>query len=453
MSFRIEYGGLSKSPESWGVTVANLLLINQDTDTLTLSTSAQAIAEPIFAYGQPVVLWRDGTRIFQGTVTQIPAQGNAGTEGTDYLVSGGWWALERIIFLQNRLTWGYLDFPSNDPVQSLTSRAMLGMGASILDPIDAAAQITAAVQYAITAAGLNLAIGTITVPIRPPYQETRDLSVAEVVRRTLAWTPDAVVRFDYSPAVPTFNVALRSALTPVSLDLSAANRVAEVSANPRHDLVPSGVFFIFEKPITVLLGGVLVQRVTITSQSAGGTSPLGRVVKTFQLAGAAFGEGVGEPEPVFFAANFYASVSTLHYQGSLLLLEEEVEQTITLGQVINLTNGLTAWGSMNALVQEVEYDFAKGSTRVNFGPPTQLGPQEFLTLLLEGRKGNGSDFALTRDDGRPPGPPVPPVRLPDPPPLPPPTGPQPPPSGFEPTAIELQVCDPEGTVIVMGYRK
>lgn len=439
MAYYIEYQGAKRTPAEWGITLGKLSLRNQEADQLVLESTASRISAPLFAFDQKLVLWRDTTRIFQGKVAQPSARANGRGEGTSYLIKGPWWDLEGVTYQQGRLIWGTIDAPSSDATTSLTSRVMLGMGADLYTPWDSGAQITFALIYAIGTYSLDLAIGDIDVHIRPPYQEGRDLTIADVIRRMLGWSPDAVVWFDYSPEVPTINVKLRADLDVVSLDLDAGDKAAEFSAMARHDLVPSGVFFFFEKPITIDYGnGDLRQKVSITSQSAGAGKSLPRhVVKTFQLAGANFGEDVGEPEPLFLASLYYDSVKTLHYEGELLLLEQEVTGLLALGQVLNITNsGDTAHATMNALLQEVEYDLAAGETYVRFGPPTQLGPAELFELMQ-------SSFALTRDNGNPPTGPQPlPPQPPLPPPLPPPLQPPLPPDGLDlRQTADIELCD------------
>ena len=83
-----------------------------------------------------------------------------------------------------------------------------------------------------------------------PFQEVKDLTVAEVIKNILRWVPDAVTWFDYSTIAggvitPTFRIKRRADLTAVSLQInttaSQGNEVEAISINPRDDLKRANV--------------------------------------------------------------------------------------------------------------------------------------------------------------------------------------------------------------------
>ena len=79
-----------------------------------------------------------------------------------------------------------------------------------------------------------------------------------------------------------------------------------------------------------------------------------------------------DPYPEGLAQMLYEALSVVHWQGSFVLIEEEVSATIHPGNVLNLTGGLAAWSTMNAVVQRVTFDVDKGRTTIDFGPPERL---------------------------------------------------------------------------------
>ena len=89
----------------------------------------------------------------------------------------------------------------------------------------------------------------------------------------------------------------------------------------------------------------------------------------------------GEPVPVGLAAALYAALGTLQYDGRYALSSNDVPGTIGVGNVLNLTGGVTAWATMNALVQQVDEDIDQGITVIAFGPARHLGPDDLVSLL------------------------------------------------------------------------
>lgn len=95
---------------------------------------------------------------------------------------------------------------------------------------------------------------------------------------------------------------------------------------------------------------------------------------------------LAEPQPVGLARNIYEAISVLHYEGEIVLQEEEVSGQVLIGNVFNLTGGATSeWLAMNALVQEVIENIDTGQTTVRFGPPKQLNAGELVDLLRVNR--------------------------------------------------------------------
>lgn len=94
-----------------------------------------------------------------------------------------------------------------------------------------------------------------------------------------------------------------------------------------------------------------------------------------------------ESVPEGLAAQIYAAVSHLYYEGKISYVGDSPPYVGTYpGRVLNLTGGLTAWATMNSSIQSVEHDVDTGTTTFSFGPPEHLGPQDLAQLALANRK-------------------------------------------------------------------
>ena len=74
-----------------------------------------------------------------------------------------------------------------------------------------------------------------------------------------------------------------------------------------------------------------------------------------------------EPQPSGLAAALYASWSRLHFDGSFRMVEQECGFTANPATLLNLSGGLSAWASMNALCPEASYDIETGTTSITCG--------------------------------------------------------------------------------------
>jgi hypothetical protein len=96
------------------------------------------------------------------------------------------------------------------------------------------------------------------------------------------------------------------------------------------------------------------------------------------VTGAAIGETVyrtpvsvdeGEPVPSGIAAQLYAEWSQLHYQGTLVLVGDDLPGDAVPGKALNLTGGETAWASMAAMIISSSEDADTSETEIAFGIP------------------------------------------------------------------------------------
>jgi hypothetical protein len=89
---------------------------------------------------------------------------------------------------------------------------------------------------------------------------------------------------------------------------------------------------------------------------------------------------IGEPIPTGLAENYYNALAQLQYEGSWEITEQECGTAggPYLGDVLNLTDGLTAWATMNAAIFETTENLATGVTRLRFGPVAYLSPKDWI---------------------------------------------------------------------------
>jgi len=404
--WQIEYNGELRPVAQWGIERIALDLYNAATDKLTLTVAGEAAAaEPVFAFEGLIVLWRDGVRVFHGIVTDQPFAAKSSGERQEYIVSGPWWWLENIVYGQERYVFtdprrpslGRALFPIKTP-RAVMYQALSG------GSISAGEQAQLAADYAIDRAKLifegdaPFTRGTFTLPLLAPWEEAYNLSCAEVIRRCVRYCRDAVVYWDYSGAKPHLKIQRRVDLDAVTLDLDAGDRIVDYKVASRPDLVPRAVVIIFEKSIPEEEQNSGTQFSEYVAQVAGPNPDLGvrNLVSILRLSGA--GDGA-EDVPANLAQNYYDSLATLQWQGTVVLREEAPLFDLTPGKVLNLSNGKAAWATMRAVIQTVTIDLAGRQTTVEFGPATQLGPQDLLDQVRLQKGEGGNNAGQSRNDG------------------------------------------------------
>lgn len=89
----------------------------------------------------------------------------------------------------------------------------------------------------------------------------------------------------------------------------------------------------------------------------------------------------GEGVPTGLAEALYRATSVTHFEGRVVIKEQQCSGRVSTGQVLNLTDGRPEWASMRAQVQSVTEEIDQGQTTVVFGPPKHLGPVDQIELL------------------------------------------------------------------------
>lgn len=374
--------GQRRTLAGWGFSTASLARRNLDVDELTLSgTVADVFADLLFGYLDKVILWRGSVRYWVGWVTQLPAYASAATEARTYVASGAWWWLEHTIYQQPRTVWINDGDDEATEKTGVTVLQLDGAGAAI----NIAAQVEVGLQYAIDQ-GAPLAIGTLTLSQFAPLDEARDLTCAEVVRRSLRWSPDSVGWWEYDTGTPTFRLDRRGNLSAESVSLvpGEAGGVTEFSLRPRYDLRVGRVLLNYERT------GVRAdesQYNYITSDAAGaGGDGVGTFVATIRLG---FVGGAAELVPSGLAAHLYGALSVLQWEGEVVVREDDCTGVVVPGVVLNLADGRAEWETMGATVQELTEALLVGDTRIGFGPAAHLGTDELLDIVRQSRARQG----------------------------------------------------------------
>lgn len=363
-------GGLYVRPSSLGFARPVITRRSFDVSTLSLAGVPSApLDEPVLAYGDTVALRRDTTVVFRGTVTSVSQELAGRQVRWRYVVSDAWWQLQRIIYRQPAVVMnsGFTALQA-----TMSTRVVLGQdvwGRSI--SIDA--QIQAISSYALSQASGAWVLSSLTSLPTPPLSEARDITCAEAIRRCAALVPDHVAWFDYSSSPAVMRITRRGSLASVSLDLAANPGLTGFeSLRSRPDLRPTGVIFTFLTTEENEADGLSYTRET--QQTAGATTGQGVVSATIQLSR-------GESVPAGLAAEYYAALNYIPWEGSLRIKEPDCSRLVQLGQRVNLANGRAAWATMAAVVLGTVEDIDAGETLFELGPPAMYGPADFVEIM------------------------------------------------------------------------
>jgi hypothetical protein len=108
-----------------------------------------------------------------------------------------------------------------------------------------------------------------------------------------------------------------------------------------------------------------------------------------------------EPAPDGFAAALYASWSQLQYEGNIGLDLVDVTDYAHPGAKLNLTGGLSAWTTMAAHIQQVQYEIETGRVALVIGPAKRVDPANLLSLMRRLRARALPINHLARTSGNP----------------------------------------------------
>lgn len=388
MAWTLSKNGAEKSLAEWGLTAGILRRRSFEKDELNFPVGRlDCLAAPLFAYDDAVILRQDGVTRFVGRIRDDGIMADQRREQNAYRAWNLWDDLECLVYQQNRTLRG-TDFVSltNTPTTQVVlfrdpAFTTTWVSTTVLQ------QVTALLDFAITQ-GVSMARDASFPAVQAPWSEARDITVATALRRCQLWMPDAGSWVAYDTTPPTLHILRRSTMGTAPLDLTDATQIIRLNRlAQRNDLVPRGVTLIFLTAETNPADGSTYTR--ITPSIAGATTGPRVIVETIDLSalenavGPFFVAPVGGTAPL--AADYFATLSTLFFDGSIVLKALECPGNWHPGMLINFVHGRPDWTAVGGIVQEVTEDLFTGQTTLQFGPPPALAAADFLSLLLTGK--------------------------------------------------------------------
>ena len=171
---------------------ARLTFANKAADVLQLP----GIPRSSLASGDKVKVVYLSSTVFLGEVSEIVEHSGRGDDATDtVVVKGPWDKMARLVYRQNwKVSNGY----------KKSSRIVLNQNQS-----GAAQTLNSELAEIATdgASACGYSLGAVSVSSRHlPFDEVRDLTIADAIRRELRFFPRTVTRFDYSQPTPTLSI-------------------------------------------------------------------------------------------------------------------------------------------------------------------------------------------------------------------------------------------------------
>lgn len=392
--WELQLGADRRPLRAWGLRSAIYTRRSFASDTLELRAPGLSItAAPLFPADSTVVLWRAGVRAFTGRITNPEVYGGARQQGHAYVASGPWWFLENLRYQEERFMAVDPSDPNSALVRVFSPRAVL-FNTLTGGQQTAAQQVQQAIAFA-NSRGAGITLGEVGLAVQPPWEEASSISVAEVIKRSARYAPDAVQWLNYASAKPTFRIGRRASLDVATLDLGDTNRVEVLEGiRPLTEARPPGVRFFYEDVVVRADGST---RARYRQQSAGNPDAVGGINEVIELGGQ--GGTNPEPMPEGLAAAYYAAVSVLNYGGTLRLKGRDVVGDIAPGRRLNLLGGRPEWATMGATVQVWRGDLLAGAEEITLGQPPFLGAQAFVEYLRYSRLRQKSSYLDARRTG------------------------------------------------------
>ena len=369
----ITSGATTRSAAAWGVALVGRHLEAQSRDVVTLVQRVARFDEAdIFEHNSFVTILRGGVRWFHGRVL-CGASAKTASHTKTYRVVGGWLELERRQYLQDYQEGG--DY----------GRVILSQTGT--DRIDNLAGARKAVQYAIDH-GAPLQIGTIATGVKMVPEIVSDMLCAEIVRKELRWTPDAVPYFDYSTAPTTLHIRRASAMPVISVPVGSF--ADDLRIEPAFEFAIHGVVVkIKSQPPSEGNASIHSSNFGVGRYGSGTTLEGEDGIILFSMDEGDFlssgGVSAGNPALIIATALFQA-LRGLGWRGSGTLKAADLPG-LRLGQRINITGTARAeWGAMKAVIQSIDESVDSGSQTITFGPPARMNVGDMLGLLKAHRQ-------------------------------------------------------------------
>ncbi len=175
---------------------ARLHFANRDVDTLELTVPAGFLVK-----GDVVVVKYSGSgtdvTVFRGTLEKRVHHRSRGDLSSETCtISGPWSKMARLVYRQNWYTKTGVELSSRLILNQTQSGAKQSLSSELSEIL----------RHGASECGYQ--VGTISVGTQYlPFDECRDITVADAIRRELRFFPKAIVRFDYSLATPQISIS------------------------------------------------------------------------------------------------------------------------------------------------------------------------------------------------------------------------------------------------------
>lgn len=259
---------------------ATLTLRSLGEDTLALGSLRAGILQP----GDTVAVSRGGAAVFRGTVEERVWHGWRGASLEEsFTVCGPWRRLARLPFTQ---LWAMM-VEREDPETGLpaygmefvpSSRAILNQHGDGV-PLPVRQQVLEILQAAARAGAIAepeaADVAAIPSGITLPFDEGRDLTLAQALARELRFTPHLATRFDYSEDPPRLTVLAPDTADAAWIAAAAADGALLDIRETQSGLPPLGCVLEITETGSINGGSYVVSR----AQAAGDTSDPERTLR------------------------------------------------------------------------------------------------------------------------------------------------------------------------------
>ena len=188
---RIRSGATSRFYPGAG---ARLRFANRAVDMLEMP----GMPSGYLAAGDVVTATYKGVCVFRGDVATIVEARGRGDDATQTVTCVGPWSkMQRLVYRQNWYTGGGYSRSSRLVLNETQGGAAQNLNSELYE----------IASHGATPCGYTVALSDVAVSTQTlPFDECRDITVADAIRRELRFFPKAICRFDYSGATPALKI-------------------------------------------------------------------------------------------------------------------------------------------------------------------------------------------------------------------------------------------------------
>lgn len=178
---------------------------NRDVDTLEVTVPEGFLVKNDKVIVKYYAASTSGVTVFRGTLEKrVRHKSRGDTASETCTISGPWSKMQRLVYRQN--WFNYKDNNFEYSSRLILNQTQSGAKQSI------SSELSEILSHGATQCGYQ--VGTINVGGQYlPFDECRDITVADAVRRELRFFPKSIVKFDYSPTTPKISITRPSGTT------------------------------------------------------------------------------------------------------------------------------------------------------------------------------------------------------------------------------------------------